>query len=347
MLARVLLLLWVLLGHAWGDDPKWKVTSDPTWDACFQRSFGWNGADGAYSIDLGGGWSGWLFSDTFVGRVEEDGSRPADSLFLHNTWARIHRNRPSLAIFSSRPLVHGPEKNWFWVYQPWLNAQRQGYLFLGEFSTTPDGPEGLNFAQVGTSLVPLDWTRLQPRLGQPVAVPHYRGQPAPLNWGATLLEHGDWLYIYATRDFGTRKEVLVARSPARRPDDFGNWQFFDGQDWTSDVDLARPILGEASNEFSVYARGKEFRLLTQVGDEIRLYRGQRPEGPYLESVVLYKIGDTSTPGVLTYNAKAHPYTGDPMLITYNRNAFPPELVMKTADFYRPRCLRLHGDPWLP
>src|ERR1017187_5999361 len=57
----------------------------PEWDALFQREAGWIGADGAYSIPLGGDTTLWLFSDTFVGKVK-DGKR-LDARMINNSVA--------------------------------------------------------------------------------------------------------------------------------------------------------------------------------------------------------------------------------------------------------------------
>ena len=331
MIRQILLL--ALCGAAWGQTP------DPTWDSVFQRKQGWNGADGAYSVKLDGGWTGWLFSDTFVGRVAADGSRH-DSKFIHNSWARIHSTQPAINLFGVKEVAH-KEGSWFWVYQPVLDAKQKGWLFLGEFATSPDGPEGLNFQQVGTSLCSLDWTGTEPRLGTPLQVPHFEAKPA-LNFGAAVLTGSDYSWIYGTRDFGDHKEVLLARVAAGKLDDFKAWEFY--PDWSHDLKQAKPLLPQASNELSVYWHQGEVRLLTQVGLEVRLYRGQSPS-EFGEPVVVARLPETD--GVFPYNAKAHPEMGWPLLITYNRNAFPPERVMEKADRYRPGCLRLEKDPWLP
>lgn len=39
----------------------------------------WTGGDSTYSLPLGKGKTGWFFSDTFLGTVNADGSRPTDS----------------------------------------------------------------------------------------------------------------------------------------------------------------------------------------------------------------------------------------------------------------------------
>src|SRR5919198_465167 len=48
---------------------------------------GWTGGDGALSVPIGNGRTLWIFSDTFLGTVNPDGSRPADSPFVHNVLA--------------------------------------------------------------------------------------------------------------------------------------------------------------------------------------------------------------------------------------------------------------------
>lgn len=327
------LLLVALAAAAWGQTP------DPTWDSVFQRKQGWNGADGAYSVQLDGGWTGWLFSDTFVGRVAADGSRH-DSKFIHNSWARIHRDRPGINLFGVKEMV-SRVGSWFWVYQPVLDARQKGWLFLGEFATSPEGPEGLNFQQVGTSLCSLDWSGTEPLLGPPLKVPHFEPKPA-LNFGAAVLTGPDYSWIYGTRDFGDHKEVLLARVESGKLDNFGAWEFY--PDWSHDLKQAKPLLPQASNELSVYWHRGEARLLTQVGSEIWLHRGKSP-WEFGEPVVVARLPEVD--GVFPYNAKAHPEMGWPLLITYNRNAFPPERVMEKADRYRPGCLRLEKDPWLP
>jgi hypothetical protein len=310
------MMLWLLLLLS-----LFQVRSDPAWDAAFQRDQGWNGADGAYSVALPNGEVGWLFSDTFVGPVSANGER-LHNQFWHNSWARMRG--PQMLEFG--PLTH----HFDWVYQPYLDAQGKGFVFLGRFEEC-EGPAGLNFRQADNLLAELDWSAGAPKLGKILSVPHFQKKP-PLNWGAAILPWGQDLFVYATRDFGVRKEICLAKVSGTQLDQFENWSLFED-----------PILPEGSNEFSVYPYAGEVRLLVQVGQEIRLYRALNPEGPYDQHVVLYQI---PSDGNWSYNAKAHPELGWPLLITYNRNAFPPEKVIQQADLYRPRCLRLDRDPWL-
>lgn len=56
----------------------------PDWDAVFARTDGWTGADGVYSVDLGGDRTAILFSDTWVGSVR-DGQHAPGSRLVNNS----------------------------------------------------------------------------------------------------------------------------------------------------------------------------------------------------------------------------------------------------------------------
>ena len=45
----------------------------------------WTGADSAYSVELPDGRTAWIYSDTFLGEVNETHGRPLDSPFIHNS----------------------------------------------------------------------------------------------------------------------------------------------------------------------------------------------------------------------------------------------------------------------
>ena len=83
------------------------------WESLFSRSSGWTGADGIYWILLSGnespgsGTNGrtlFVFSDTFIGEVNNAGERLPGSTLVNNTLAGLVRHRPDLAkiIFGRR-----------------------------------------------------------------------------------------------------------------------------------------------------------------------------------------------------------------------------------------------------
>jgi hypothetical protein len=58
---------------------------DALWNAYGDQGGHWTGGDRTASVPLPDGRTAWLFSDTFLGSVNSDHSRPADSPMVHNT----------------------------------------------------------------------------------------------------------------------------------------------------------------------------------------------------------------------------------------------------------------------
>src|ERR1039457_7215774 len=93
----------------------------PEWDALFQREAGWIGADGAYSIPLGGDTTLWLFSDTFVGKVKE--GKRLDACMINNSIA-LQRGTNAPEFFYGKTAdgkpasfikpQQGPQNDYFW-----------------------------------------------------------------------------------------------------------------------------------------------------------------------------------------------------------------------------------------
>ena len=321
------------------------TTPDPAWNRLFSRRQGWSGADGAYSVALPGGDLGWLFSDTFVGRVDASGRRDPRSRFLHNSWARTGARG---ARFAEIALLQARPGHWYWVYAPTLDEDGRGWLFVGEFTSAP-GAAGFDFRQTGTALAALDWSGPSPRLGRPVSLPFFTsGAEGVVHYGASAVRDGEFLYVWGTRDRKGVKSARLARVPAQHPQNPSAWRFWTGTAWGERAADAVEFPGETANEFSVYRHPKRggWRWLDQVGRSIRLRRAPRPEGPWSDPVVVAET-PAEQGGAWSYNAKAHPELSDGrgLLITYNSNAFPPQQVMQHADLYRPRCLRLTRDPW--
>src|SRR5262249_46344680 len=65
--------------------PKFTAEPDDEMNALFQRREGWIGADGNYSVQLGQGRTLWLFSDTWVGKIES--GKRVDAAIVNNSAA--------------------------------------------------------------------------------------------------------------------------------------------------------------------------------------------------------------------------------------------------------------------
>src|SRR5689334_10127736 len=99
LLSVAALLAAMGVAHA-TDVPPYSAVAAPEWTALFDAPFGpndgWSGADGVYTIPMNGderyGSGGStktliLFSDSFVGGVNADGSRIAGTVMVNNTSA--------------------------------------------------------------------------------------------------------------------------------------------------------------------------------------------------------------------------------------------------------------------
>jgi hypothetical protein len=62
------------------------VTPDAEWNAVFDRTDGWTGADCAGSVDLGDGRTLWMFGDTWIGKIR-DGKRQPGATMVNNSVA--------------------------------------------------------------------------------------------------------------------------------------------------------------------------------------------------------------------------------------------------------------------
>ncbi len=69
-----------------GDEPALaRVTPDAEWNAVFDRTEGWTGADCAGSVDLGDGRTLWMFGDTWVGKRQPGAQMVNNSIAVHPT----------------------------------------------------------------------------------------------------------------------------------------------------------------------------------------------------------------------------------------------------------------------
>ncbi|WP_157683555.1 DUF4185 domain-containing protein [Microlunatus soli] len=324
-------------------------------DAELTRLFGdygdtagrWTGADSAYSVPLPDGRIAWLYSDTFLGTVNADHSRPTDSPFIHNSI--IIDDHGELTTYTGgtpdapRSLV-APEGSgdetgsWYWFGDGTVEGDQLRVLVL-EFEKTGDGV--FDFAFVATAVASF---RL-PDLAVTV-----RSLPdSPISWASAVLECGRYSYVYGVEDLQSTKYAHLARVPRGRLTE-SPWQYYDGAGWSADPTASARILTGVSNEFSVQrlggVDGGGFGLVTgdareSLSPDILLYRSSTPTGPFTDPVRLYSTPETSG-NIFTYNAKSHPeLAGDgELLVTYNVNSFDTADVYAEVDNYRPRYLRV-------
>ncbi len=372
------------LGPAVAEDPvqvAGPAVPAPEWTALFDRSSGWTGADGIYSIPLSGderpgntadAQTFFTFSDTFIGRVNAAGERVNGSTLVNNTNALLAGAEPDPARirFSWRttaggdpaaqvvPRPQGAERTWFW---PNDGVVVNGRLFLYSLRMREGGSGSFAFEVDGVSL-------LAARASDRPAFSRYAQTDTPLylpasgsagetTYGMALLPHtptagapspDGYLYVYGLRNDAFNKRLLVARVLPQQIANFTAYRFWDGAAWNADIAAAEPVTGRVSSEFSVspLADGRYLLVfqLDTLSNQVAVRYGASPVGPWSDYTVVYTAPeDDLTRDTYTYNAKAHPHLSEPdrLLISYNVNTFDFFENFSRADIYRPRFI------WLP
>lgn len=356
----------------------------PEWTALFDRTAGWTGADGIFSVPLDGvdapGTARetlFLFSDTVIGEVLPDGSRADGARIVNNTMARLSGGTPdsSRIDFFWRTESEAPRA----VFEPDTPEAESDAWYWNQDGVVIDGTlhslflrlgpagGGFPFEVVGVNLVSFPVADVLDG-GLPVNVeqrdtPLFRpdqpdrgnvqfGAGLMLNTAAAAAPHPDgFLYVYGVQNEATKK-LLVARVPPKDIADFGAWRFWDGAEWNPSLDDAAPVTDRVSNELSVtpLADGR-FLLVFQrdaLAPWVAARVGESPVGPWGEVVNLYQCPEAAAdPDTFCYNAKAHPHLSAPgeLLVSYNVNTFDFfGDFFDDASLYRPRFIRLTGLP---
>ena len=360
------------------------ATPAPEWTALFDRTAGWTGADGVFSVPITGpdapgsaGETLFLFSDTVIGAVRPDGSRAQGARIVNNTLARLSGSVPdsSRVDFFWRTEGEAPRAvfepdtpeaesdAWYWNQDGVVIGGTVYSLFL---RLGPAGG-GFPFEVVGVNLVSFPVAEVLngglPTNVQQRDTPLFRPAQADrgdVQFGAGLLLHtaeagaprpDGYLYVYGVRNEATKK-LLVARVPPQDVADFGAWRFWDGEAWNPSLDAAAPVTDRVSNELSVTPLADGRFLLVFQRDALAPWTaarvGESPVGPWGEVIDLYECPEAATdPDTFCYNAKAHPHLSAPgeLLVSYNVNTFDFfGDFFEDASTYRPRFIRLTGLP---
>ncbi|MCD0447494.1 DUF4185 domain-containing protein [Glycomyces sp. A-F 0318] len=303
----------------------------------------WTGADSAYSVDLPDGSTAWLYSDTFMGEVDEDHGRPLDSPFLHNSIIvdddgelTTHTGGTEAAPESLVHVAGADEtQRWYWFGDGTVEGDRLHVMLL-EFEKTGSGV--FDFAFTGNAVATFDTGDMS--LTGVTELPE-----SDVNWGSAIYEDPEdgHTYVFGVEDLQAQKYAHLARVPSGSLTT-GDWEYFADGAWTEDPTGSSRILEGVSNEFSVSRHQGRFTLVTGDATEalsakIVMYRSDDLTGPYTGKTVLYETPETGG-NVFTYNAKAHPNLsdGNRLLITYNVNSFEGDDLYEEVDNYRPRYI---------
>ena len=265
--------------------------ANAAWTALFDRTSGWTGADGVYSIPLvendrlSSGLSQdartfFTFSDTFIGAVNPaDNTRTPASYLIHNSTALLSGGLPEPArmsfnfrgtVANAQPVfATNPNGTWYWPVDGAVVGS-DAYLFSlrmkpvsGGFGFDYDGITLFSTPISAGNLSnapPLFWTHGKLDTTG-LFVPAAGGAPSKI-FGQALMNNSvqggaffpdGYVYIYGVRNDALNKRLLVARVPREGLGDPSQYRFFNGSTWVSGASNAQPLAGadHLSSEFSV------------------------------------------------------------------------------------------------
>jgi hypothetical protein len=302
---------------------------------------GWTGGDGTYSVELPDGRIAWLFSDTFLGTVNPDHSRPSSAPFVHNSIVvQDGEHMTTLLPRGARTLIEPPGGAGFYWVGDGIVENGKLLVFVMHFVAAP-APYA--FQQIGTAIAQFSLPALQ--LESVTPLPHAFSAGVgvvPVSYGAALLRDGGYDYVYGVEDLHVDKYLHLARVPAGHLLD-QPWQYWTGSEWSDLPVLSTRIMSGVANELSIERIDGSFVLVTQdhaIRPEVMLSTAASPQGPWSGPRPIYTIVPGS--GQVTYNAKAHDEfsTTDTLLVTYNVNSTTTQGLYDDVDNYRPRFVEV-------
>lgn len=347
----------------------------PEWTALMQRTSGWFGADGIFTIPLDGKEvqqaynkkTLFIFSDTYIGEVENNAPKPGN-VMVNNTSAWLKGNLPDEAniTFKFHKNADGTpasyfvpdnsmskEGEYFWLGDGFINHELDNTLYIFGYHVHKTGPNVFDFEQTNISLLKIkdpaflhDHTQIPTPLGfvHPKYGRVYFGSGIFVNTKKAKAPNPDG-YIYVYGLMGDNKSLIASRVLPEDFEKFDNWTFWNGSSWDADIQNVAPITNGVSNELSVTPTEDGRYLLTfqvlGISDKVGIQVGDSPVGPFGKIHEVYTCPEYAEKGLLPYNAKAHYHLSKPgeLLISYNTITFDFwEDIQKDASIYHPRFI---------
>jgi len=338
------------------------------WTRLFKRHSGWTGADGIYSIPISGkeireknspAKTIFLFSDTFISEVDEKNCRHG-TIMLNNTVAILNGNKPDAEKISFQwrkdengqpvsmfipDLSYAKPGDWFWLMDGIVIGSEM-YMFA--LRLEEDLNHIFDFRIMGVSQISFSLdTGLYNQINTPLFCKNdiVLGQAImPLTAESGNFDADGFIYIYGPKGSLVDKELLAARVKPEDFADFSSWRFWDGFEWSDDINAGYAITTGISQEFSVNPFGENQYIIVFLKDnKVGCRIGESPVGPFGEIVYIWNCPEINDdPETYVYNAKAHPHLSEPgkLLISYNVNSHNLEKNYANADIYHPRFISL-------
>jgi len=351
----------------------------PEWTALMERTSGWFGADGIFSIPLDGVEDQqvenkktlFIFSDTYIGEVENGVPKPGNVMVNNTTaWMTGYVPDKSAITFEYNKDKDGnptsyfvpnnknsKEGEYFWLGDGFINQEKDNTLYLFAYHVLMTGPNVFDFDATNVAILKI-------KDPTPEGISHYEQMATNLGFDhpeygriyfgsgifvntkkANAPEPDGYVYIYGIAE--GKKSLLAARVKPKDFEDIDKWTFWNDTTWVRGVENIAPIIDGVSNELSVTPTEDGRYLLTfsmtGFSDKIGIRVGNSPIGPFGETNEVYTCPETKEKGLLVYNAKAHYNLSKPgeLLVSYNTITFNFwEDIQKDATIYHPRFVKV-------
>jgi len=326
---------------------------------------GWEGADAAYSIPLGGGRYLWLFGDTFVGPPTDAERKhvygmPRNSIGIarcpksapcsvHYYWSKMGTNIPH-AFFDT-----GTDE-WYWPLDGFM-WQNKLYVVLSLLHAKGEGAFGFESSGVVLATItniassPERWKISYQTILQSSEV-------AP---GSSVVIAGDRAYFFTFANQNGARYMALTRLPLKNLNHNhaalaeGHWEYLAENGawtaWKTQGELpndAKHVMQDGYTEFTVRYHPAEKRWLAVMPSSLLESRGlysvaDAIEGPWSKPQTLYKYPETQpgnaqyTPHVFCYADKEHPEleSQGELVFTYACNSTVLEEISKNPKLYHP------------
>ncbi|MHB9757806.1 DUF4185 domain-containing protein [Streptomyces sp. BYX5S] len=335
----------------------------------------WTGGDGTHSVRLPDGRLLWLFSDTYLGAVNQPPNPAGQSHAWRQPNAPFVRNSAVVTDRSGRldrtlaaPLFPDTAAGeWRWPVEARVEESdgRQVVRVLLWTRAKGTGPYvyGVpNATEVATLSLPD--LRLE-GITQLLDQRQVRDPARRVLYGTTAVDHGGWTYVFGADD-GQKAvhRAYVARVPLGRLGDVPAWRYWDGERWARRA--AAPVLGDGRRSgvgtaFTVVRDAGTYVLFTTAAGaqgltEVTSYWSCSPTGPWHGPAKAFTPPlprDGASPSrTAAYNPQAHPeLSGDGRLVlSYDVNwldaapAAAEAQLSRNVSLYRPRFVSLRLGP---
>ncbi|MER7415746.1 fibronectin type III domain-containing protein [Micromonospora peucetia] len=302
----------------------------------------WTGGDGTASVVLPDGRVAWLFADSFLGTVNPNGSRPANSPMINNLIVvqegdqltqTLHGGTPEAPSALVKPAESGEH---YWITDGVVEGDTLKVIY-NRIRTTGSG--ALDFEQTGVALATFDLPELT--LASVVNLP----VGSQISWGAGIFPDGAYTYIYGISSApGRMKFAHLARVPTGGLS--GRWEFWTGSGWSDDVSQVGRLLSGVDGG-GVQKVGDQYVWISHENNllfdpQFVAYTSPSPTGPFTGPIQLFSAPETNTQGLFVYNARVHPELArsGKLLVSYDVNDFTPGGTTANVMNGRPRFVEV-------